>query len=589
MRAPFQKRQISAIKGPLLPTGRSPPSSSIGPAALAVVDAQQKGGAGLLADETLRYFQRDYTNRVLAHGRHSLPTSYEVLDAYFEHRKDMAGFFLLPEKDHIFSFTDFLDFVTDTVAPATDIQHLQGFEPGIIYNASSSDTAGELLLETRGNSAYGLRAVSLVCRGNYLTVLMSLAEQLPEDRRSELAHSFAGATPNPLKLAIHKKVLASNIQPALVPGTDLLTTFGMARFDLQTGQMHSRCLLRDMTETFRVWTDIVNTIGYLALTAESPQFSNMVKELDESDAIWEVAKTMTLLPAYFGAKIAYIRDDEKQTALGTSASSSAKTRRDLSKLAPQDKILFRTIAAIEAPPAADRSHSLSGRSYSAPAFQVPVSGFWRVYSDQSRTGHDEQGAPVVGKTWVRSHVRHKDKDESPVVKIVYIKASLSDARKRLAKFRADAGIAEGAQARVQSELPLALPAIVPSPVTPPSVSGGPEGAAGGTGAVDVVDEGLATGAYVYVMRCHAHTENLFKVGFTDRDPKLRAKELSSTTSAPSPFMVLQAWAVSDGHGAEQSAHAELSDVRLSANREFFQLDYRELCQRLERSLKAWLL
>ncbi len=108
-------------------------------------------------------------------------------------------------------------------------------------------------------------------------------------------------------------------------------------------------------------------------------------------------------------------------------------------------------------------------------------------------------------------------------------------------------------------------------------------------AAGVAEPGPATGAFVYVMRCHAHTENLFKVGFTDRDPKLRAKELSATTAAPSPFMVLHAWAVKDGYRAEQRAHAELTDVRLSANREFFQVGYRELCLRLERALAGWLL
>lgn len=537
---------------------------------MAIVGAQQEGGAGLLADENLRYFQKDYTNRIVSHGRNALPTSYEVMDAFFEYRRDMPGFFLLPEKDYIFSFSDFLDYVTDASAPNTDLQHLKGFEQSVIYNATSKDLPGDLLLETRGTSAYGVRAASLVCRDEYLTVVLCLAEQLPDDLAAGLVKSFENATPNPMKLALHAKVRASNLKPALIPGTDLLTTVAMVRFDLKTGQIHSRCLLRDMTESFRVWTDIVNTVGFSDLPAESPIFANMVAELDESDAIWEVAKTMTLLPAYLGAKIAFIKGEEKPTALGVAANASARKRRELAELPSQDKVLYKTISAIEAPsPASGRS--MSGRSFAPPSFQVPVTGYWRVYSDSSRSGHDEYGFPVLGKTWVKSHIRHKDKAEAPTVKIVYIKASLSEARKRLAKYRADAGIVEGTQTRVEAELPLGSSGSRPEDTT------------------EAESYGLPTGAFVYVMRCHAHSENLFKVGFTDRDPKLRAKELSSTTSSPSPFMVLQAWAVTDGHAAEQSAHAELKDARLSANREFFQLDYRELCQRLEQSLRRWLM
>jgi hypothetical protein len=91
------------------------------------------------------------------------------------------------------------------------------------------------------------------------------------------------------------------------------------------------------------------------------------------------------------------------------------------------------------------------------------------------------------------------------------------------------------------------------------------------------------------MRCHVHAENLVKVGFTDRDPEVRARELSSATAAPAPFQVLRAWAVSDGFRAEQSAHDLLKGVRLSENREFFNMPYEELCSRVEEALGFWLL
>ena len=587
MRPPFQNRQMIRAGASALPPPIRRPPPAISPEAMAITSAQHEGGAGLLADETLRYFQLEYTNRVVSFGRNSMPSSYEVMDAFFEYRPEMAGLFLLAEKDYIFSFSDFLDFVTSTTAPGTDIQHLQGFESGVIHNATSNDALGDLLLETKGTSAYAVRAASLVRSGDYLTVMLCLAEQMPEADMALMATSFEGTTPNPLKLAIHNKVVASNMAPSLIPGTELLTSIAMVRFNLKSGEIQSRCLMRDMTESFQVWTDVVNTVGFSGLTADSPLFTNMVAELDESDAIWEVAKTLTLLPAYLEAKIAYVRTEQKATKLGVTASTSAKLRREMANRAPQDRVLFKTIAAIEAPPS-DRSQHMDGRSYSPPTFQVPVAGYWRVYNDPIRGGHDELGNPIVGKTWVKSHLRHKDKEEAPAIKVVYIKASLSDARRRLAKYRADADIVEGTQARVESELPSAAATVAPSPVRAHKVIDERTDSSG-AGADAVVGEELATGAFVYVMRCHAHSENLFKVGFTDRDPKLRAKELSSTTSAPSPFLVLQAWAVTDGYSAEQSAHAELKDVRLSANREFFQLDYRELCQRLERSLKEWLL
>lgn len=48
-------------------------------------------------------------------------------------------------------------------------------------------------------------------------------------------------------------------------------------------------------------------------------------------------------------------------------------------------------------------------------------------------------------------------------------------------------------------------------------------------------------------------------------------------------------AYSRAYEGEKRAHTVLTDVRLSANREYFKLDCRELCQRLEWALKERLL
>ncbi|MPS79720.1 MAG: GIY-YIG nuclease family protein [Achromobacter sp.] len=83
------------------------------------------------------------------------------------------------------------------------------------------------------------------------------------------------------------------------------------------------------------------------------------------------------------------------------------------------------------------------------------------------------------------------------------------------------------------------------------------------------------------MRCQEHFEHLYTVGFTDRDPEIRARELSSTTAPPSPFEVIQVWPVAEGLAAERAAHAALSAVRHSATREFFQTAYSDLQRAVE--------
>lgn len=530
----------------------------------ATVVAQQECGAGLLADKQVRYFQREYHNRFINRGSQYLPTNYQVGEGFFESRKDAPGFYLLPERDYQFSFSDFLDYITGADAPTAQLEQGFGFLDGYIYNLTSSDPLGALLLETQDAGAYAVRAANVVRRGDELMVMLTMGEQLTVDRLADLSkrHDYLDGL-NPAKPALAAEFAKVCQELTYIEGTDLLATTAMVRFNLRERRMETRVLLRDQTDIFRTWTDSTAALG---LDVSDMAYLDMVRELDACDAVWEVAKTLTLFPAYLAARVQWSKERRQQTELGVELPTSLKKRRALKAVAMTDRILFRTISAIDyvAREGVD-SQRVEGRSYSAPSFQVAVEGFWRRLSNPQANGKGPTAEEVLGKTWVRSHLRHKDKALPDSPRVVYIKASLSEARARLEKFRSATD--RSSVAPLERELPVVESSSLPGEA----------------------DRAGNVGAFVYIMRCHAHTENLFKVGFTDRDPEVRAKELSAATSAPLPFMVLHAWTVSDGQAAEKCAHAALAAVRLSENREFFYLSYIELRAQVAEAVKPWVL
>jgi len=89
------------------------------------------------------------------------------------------------------------------------------------------------------------------------------------------------------------------------------------------------------------------------------------------------------------------------------------------------------------------------------------------------------------------------------------------------------------------------------------------------------------------MRCHAHGRDIFKIGITDIVPEVRARELSAATATPTHFLVVQAWAVSEGARAESAAHEALERFRLADNREFFTAPYSELRKGVEAAISPW--
>lgn len=79
-----------------------------------------------------------------------------------------------------------------------------------------------------------------------------------------------------------------------------------------------------------------------------------------------------------------------------------------------------------------------------------------------------------------------------------------------------------------------------------------------------------TGGFLYILS-NPTIPGLVKVGKTTRDPSSRAKELSSATGVPAPFLLVYYQPVDDCDAAETWAHAELErrGYRPNADREFF--------------------
>lgn len=82
--------------------------------------------------------------------------------------------------------------------------------------------------------------------------------------------------------------------------------------------------------------------------------------------------------------------------------------------------------------------------------------------------------------------------------------------------------------------------------------------------------------HVYVLM-NPSMQNLVKIGKTKRAPEERAKELSSTTGVPTPFVVVYNCYFESCTDAETFIHKYLEDkgFRVSSNREFFEIPIKD--------------
>ena len=82
--------------------------------------------------------------------------------------------------------------------------------------------------------------------------------------------------------------------------------------------------------------------------------------------------------------------------------------------------------------------------------------------------------------------------------------------------------------------------------------------------------------YIYVL-INPSMQNLVKIGKTKRTPEERAKELSSTTGVPVPFIVAYSDFFQNHSKAEEHIHTvlETKGYRVSKSREFFEIPIKD--------------
>jgi len=552
--------------------------------------AQEHSGAGFAADKALRSFQLEYSGRALRNGPMSMPSSFEAGCAFFGSSPRFAALTLLPEIDHLVSFSDFLDFVTGDEGPELDVAKAYKLTDSVIYNINSLERADDLLLSTESSSSYGFAAASMVRRMDELTVMLVLGEDRPAEETEKLRDSVrrGPGTLNPGKGFLNK-IDTSQDNRLLLEGSSLGRTVAFVRFNLKERRMDLRMLMREFTNMFQIDTDSVVAVPPDNETYK-PFLEGVQEKLNNVASVWEIAKTMVLLPAYLLKRITLLREEVRDTPLKAGAKTSMKMKKALANSPDESRVLIRRIAAVRVERA--EPAKLEGRAFCPPQFQVPVDGYWRFYGDPTVQGHDQDGNVVDGKTWVKAHVRWKDKEAHDGPKVVYLKSSLGVARARLEGYRAAMGTAEAAGVPRKPE-------NATKPVCGADDVAGQQGDREGEGlrpsaevqehlAADEGNEAAAgAAAYLYVMRCPAHGRDIYKVGYTDRDPEVRAQELSSATGSPTHFLVVQAWAVVDGQAAEMAAHEALNGHRLSDRREFFKAPYQAIRKGIEARIGEW--
>jgi hypothetical protein len=493
--------------------------------AIAIIGAQLDNGAGFSIDKLLRDFLLEYNGRSFMHGFRSMPASFNAMEDYYEFVPEIGIFKLLPERDHLFSFLEFLDYMTSKNAPPdTKDVHLH-LEDNVIYSYNITNDPGDITFSINKGVEYGVGGAAVVRHGNEVCVALLAGQKADLSEKTKYLQELKELVPLPGKESI--KPAEEKVREAvpLLGNKQFWQTLVLTRIDLEYNTMGVRYALHDWGDSFQVDSDDTNlwrseVPPYDILPDHEDDMKRALAEIHLYDTLFELCKTVLFLPLFFDQYSEDIVVENHSTRLLKRIKKGGEGKKKIKYINADERITRRSVSVLRLPNEDYPIRSL----YSAPSMKFEVSGFWKILPF-NQVGSDKHGLPIHGRTWVEKTLSWVQSTEEPGALL------------------AERHILERTSHAEQSA--------------------------------------LSNRGYVYVMRSAAHVKDIFKIGITRRLPDIRSEELSRTTGSPDKFLVVQEWEVSDCQKAERLIHQTLEQYRINTSREFFKAPYQLIRQAIE--------
>ena len=357
--------------------------------------ARMEGGTHLPVANILREYFQEYASRIVGHGFHSMPTSFNVVESFLTFCHDYLVFDLRVEREHLLCLHDFIDWYTSGVQ-LKEPQVLTEIVPeGVILSYNMVTPPENYKIQTEGSELV-VSGIALVRHSTELSMIALCGESpaYPADNNSSWAEDIRpisgkeALTPDPA-LSAHDRYLKE------LP--DYAKVVALVRFDLTGRQYFVRYINRDIGTGYMVDTDdpSIFTAEFDEIKRKKIQNASRVT-LDRYGPLFSSLVMFMYLPAYFVAEHGRVSEIAFSTRLRTRRNST-EVRRALRHL-PRNALCFsRKVSCLKSTIVASADNE---RTIVPPDFEVTSKGLWKSLP-AGEVGEDQSGNPIVGKTWVK--------------------------------------------------------------------------------------------------------------------------------------------------------------------------------------------
>jgi hypothetical protein len=360
---------------------------------IATAAAISNNGAGLPADSGIREFGDEYNRRVIRHGLHYLPLSFNIFEALFDYRPKYAIFLPLNERDHVCKLASFLTFLGTAEITSRALSQNR-FEDDVVYNYSFSDEPGKLLFGPAGKE-FSVASASIVRRGEEITVMCLVGVSADLREESTKIHSInidGSRNSDKPNLRVDENLKAEAV--ALQGAQGLGRKYVALRFHAPSASIQARYVFADHGNTWGIWSDDPISIAAIKGSLGSTPELQTNKELDAHSEAFAFATRLLFLPEYFLSSASLVSSEKSVTNLAA-MSGDAKKRRLYEKALRSQIVYERRVSVYSGD-----THDASVLVFPPLQLKVEVDGYWKKLA-LGEYGIGMNGERILGRTWVR--------------------------------------------------------------------------------------------------------------------------------------------------------------------------------------------
>ena len=355
---------------------------------------RMEGGSQFPVANLLRHYFREYASRIVAHGPHSFPTSFNVIESFLMYSHDYFMFDLREEKEHLLRLRDYIDWYTSGSIPDEPEILLEVVKEGLIYSYHMVEPVEDFRVETK-DAELVVSGVALVRHSTELSMIILCGEK-PGDITDEVISRFDEARPVMGKegLKVDPSYSVDDRFLKEIPGYSRI--IGLVRFDLTSRKFFVRYLNHDFGKSYRVATDDPTIFtNNITETEREKSLKASFDILVSYEQLFGLLVSAMYLPVFFLDRTDRVAQTKFSTEL-QARRASTEVRKAIRQLGSKSIYFSRTVSCFQNTTSESAEDS---RTIVPPALEFAESGFWKSLAP-GEIGEDEDGNPIVGKTWV---------------------------------------------------------------------------------------------------------------------------------------------------------------------------------------------